>query len=214
MYEFLKFRNLDLTMDIDSKFDFNWVIDGKKNLLKLLSKFETDMLLSYLYSLNANINWHDVIKKHLTTTNEKFIKHIKSLTWEDHSYDDKISNVIQLNTNDYPLHGNSKCRNTFNHITDIVLYLKLTEKNKIYIPIIDNLNINFILDYVLQIKFEYEILLKTLHVDSEIIETSNINLLTKFIEDNFPVVLSNTRNYNELVYSIFININSDNFIFK
>jgi hypothetical protein len=202
-------------MDIDSKFDFNWIIDGKTNNLKLLSKFETDMLLSYLYSLNNNINWHDVVKKHLSTNNEKFIKHIKSLTWEDHSYNDKLlDTILTNNNNDYPLHGNSKCRNTFNHISDLVLQLKLTEKNKIYIPIINNLNINFILDYILQIRFEYEILLNTLHLEYEIIETSNINLLTKFIEDNFPVVLDNTKNYNELIYSIFININSDNFVFN
>ena len=55
-----------------------------ENWLKQLSENEIISLKEYLYSLNSNVNWNVIIEKHLDSNNEKFIKHVKSLTWEDH----------------------------------------------------------------------------------------------------------------------------------
>lgn len=189
-------------------FDLNYKIDSKSNILQHLSEIETNNLIEYLYSLNGNIQWFDVIKKHLKTTNEKFIKHIKSLTWEDHNNDNNdFDNGLELK-------GNSKCKNIYNRVSDLIFKLKLNEKNIIYIPSLVDIKINFILDYINQIKHEYTTFFNTLNIEYELKETSDNKLLNEFYYINFPFSKDNSKVLNELIYSIFININSDEFVFK
>lgn len=194
-------------MNFDIQFDLNYKIDSKSNFLHQLSETELNDLIEYLYSLNKNIQWFDVIKKHLNTNNEKFIKHIKSLIWEDHNNINNFDNGLELK-------GNSKCKNIYNRVSDLIFRLKLNEKNTIYIPFISNIKINFVLDYVNQIKHEYVMFFNTLNVEYELIETNDGKLLIDFYYINFPFSKSNSKVLNELIYSIFININSDEFVFK
>ena len=189
-------------------FDLNYKIDSKSNFLQHLSETEMNSLIEYLYSLNENVQWFDVIEKHLKTNNEKFIKHIKSLTWEDHN------NTNNDFDNGLELKGNSKCKNIYNRVSDLIFRLKLNEKNIIHIPSISNIEINFILDYVNQIKHEYITFFDTLNVDYELKETSDNKLLVDFYYVNFPFSKSNSNVLNGLIYSIFVNINSDEFVFK
>lgn len=189
-------------------FDLNYKIDSKSNFLQHLSETEMNSLIEYLYSLNENVQWFDVIEKHLKTNNEKFIKHIKSLTWEDHN------NTNNDFDNGLELKGNSKCKNIYNRVSDLIFRLKLNEKNIIHIPSISNIEINFVLDYVDQIKHEYTTFFDTLNVDYELKETNDNKLLTNFYYINFPFSKSNSNVLNELIYSIFVNINSDEFVFK
>lgn len=189
-------------------FDLNYKIDSKSNFLQHLSETEMNNLIEYLYSLNENVQWFDVIEKHLKTNNEKFIKHIKSLTWEDHN------NTNNDFDNGLELKGNSKCKNIYNRVSDLIFRLKLNEKNIIHIPSITNIEINFVLDYINQIKHEYTTFFDTLNVNYELKETTDRKLLTDFYYVNFPFSKSNSNVLNELIYSIFININSDEFVFK
>ena len=188
------------------EFDLNYKIGANNNNLTLLTNIEKDQLVEYLFTLNENIRWYDIIKKHETTNNEKFIKHIKSLTWEDH---DKNANF----NIDFELKGNSKCKNIFNRLSDLIFTLKPNQKNIIYIPKISSITINFIYDYVDQIKVEYEEIKNVFNFDIEILETNDIKLLTEFIQNNFPISIDNSEIYNKLIYSIFVNINSDEFEF-
>lgn len=189
-------------------FDLNYKIDSKSNFLQHLSETEMNNLIEYLYSLNENVQWFDVIEKHLKTNNEKFIKHIKSLTWEDHNNTNNDFN------NGLELKGNSKCKNIYNRVSDLIFRLKLNEKNIIHIPSITNVEINFVLDYINQIKHEYTTFFDTLNVNYELKETTDSKLLTDFYYVNFPFSKSNSNMLNELIYSIFVNINSDEFVFK
>lgn len=194
-------------MKFNLEFDLNYKIEPKSNFLKQLSESEMNNLIEYLYSLNENVQWFDVIKKHLNTNNEKFIKHIKSLTWEDHNSNNDFDDGLELK-------GNSKCKNIYNRVSDLIFTLKLTEKNIIHIPSISNIKINFVLDYVNQIKHEYITFFDTLNIDYELKETTDSKLLTEFYYINFPFSKSNSKILNELIYSIFVNINSDEFVFK
>lgn len=195
-------------MEFNLVIDLNYKIEPKSNFLQQLSESEMNNLIEYLYSLNENVQWFDVIKKHLNTNNEKFIKHLKSLTWEDHnSINNNFDNGLELK-------GNSKCKNIYNRVSDLVFTLKLTEKNIIHIPVITDIKINFVLDYLNQIKHEYTTFFDTLNVEYELKETNDSKLLTDFYYINFPFSKSNSKILNELIYSIFVNINSDEFAFK
>lgn len=189
-------------------FELNYKIDPRSNFLQHISETEMNNLIEYLYSLNENVQWFDVIEKHLKTNNEKFIKHIKSLTWEDHN------NTNNDFDNGLELKGNSRCKNIYNRVSDLIFRLKLDEKNIIYIPSISNIEINFVLDYVNQIKHEYTTFFDTLNIDYELKETNNDKSLTDFYYVNFPFSKSNSNVLNKLIYSIFVNINSDEFVFK
>ena len=190
-------------MDID----LNYRIEAKNNNLSLLTITEKDILIEYLFTLNENIQWYDIIKKHENTNNEKFIKHIKSLTWENH---DKKNDF----ESDFKLYGNSKCKNIFNRLSDLIFTLKPDKKNIIYIPIRSTLKINFIYDYIDQIKIEYEEIKNTFNFDIEISETNDKKLLIDFMQNNFPIYNNYSNNLNQLTYGIFVNINSDEFEFN
>ena len=87
-----------------------------ENWVKLLTSQEKTSLIEYLYSLNSNINWNTIIEKHLNTTNEKFIKHIKSLTWEDHPTGILTQNLIS----EFKIESNYRCKNIYDHISELM----------------------------------------------------------------------------------------------
>ena len=92
------------------EFDLNYKINPKINTLALLTQYEIDDLIKYLYTLNQNIQWFEIIQKHLNTNNEKFIKHLKPLLWEDHTKNDDYNSEFELK-------GNPKLKNTFNKLS-------------------------------------------------------------------------------------------------
>lgn len=87
-----------------------------ENWLKLLSENEIISLKEYLYSLNSNVNWNIIIEKHLDTNNEKFIKHVKSLTWEDHP----TGILTQTLVSEFKIESNYKCKNIYDHISELM----------------------------------------------------------------------------------------------
>ena len=101
---------------------------AKENWLSLLTKNELMNLKEYLYTLNSNVNWYTVIDKHMNTNNEKFIKHVKSLTWENHP-SGIISETIMSETQ---LEPNYKCKNTYDHISELMFKIDFEKySNKI-----------------------------------------------------------------------------------
>ena len=188
------------------EFDLNYKINPKINTLALLTQYEIDDLIKYLYTLNENIQWFEIIQKHLNTNNEKFIKHLKPLLWEDHTKNDDYNSEFELK-------GNPKLKNTFNKLSDLIFKLNLNKKNVIYIPRLDDIKINFIIDYVQQIKYEYTTFLNTFNFEYLFEESSDVKKLNDFYISNFPISTKNSKLFNNLLYSIFVNINSDEFIF-
>lgn len=87
-----------------------------ENWLKLLNENEIISLKEYLYSLNSNVNWNIIIEKHLDTNNEKFIKHVKSLTWEDHPTGILTQSLIS----EFKIESNYKCKNIYDHISELM----------------------------------------------------------------------------------------------
>lgn len=87
-----------------------------ENWLKLLSENEIISLKEYLYSINSNVNWNVIIEKHLDSNNEKFIKHVKSLTWEDHP----TGILTQSLVSEFKIESNYKCKNIYDHISELM----------------------------------------------------------------------------------------------
>lgn len=87
-----------------------------ENWLKLLNENEIISLKEYLYSLNSNVNWNVIIEKHLDSNNEKFIKHVKSLTWEDHP----TGILTQTLVSEFKIESNYRYKNIYDHISELM----------------------------------------------------------------------------------------------
>ena len=198
---------------------------ANENWLSQLNNREKISLENYLYALNPNINWYIIIEKHLTTTNEKFIKQIKSLIWEEHPSGILTEENYEDN---YSLLNGIKIKNTFDHISRLfdILNFEL-RKIKILKPDFTQNLPDVIKEYYKKIMLDYELFFKIFQIKYEYISqeedeclllgqiTKNINYnKTMFLDYSFPISYQLSSVYNNLMMLIFININSDNFDFN
>lgn len=197
---------------------------SKENWLSLLNKFEMSALENYLFSLNQNINWNTILEKNLETNNEKFIKQIKSLIWEDHPSGILTDDYFEDN---YVLIHGIKIKNTFDHLSFLFDNINFDEIIKILKPNSDYPLPEIIYEYYNKIINEYNFFFKMFHIKHQYIEQEENNCillgyLTKKINYNqtmklnydFPIKYDLSDNYNKLIMLIFVNINSDIFDFN
>ena len=197
---------------------------SKENWLSLLNKFEMSALENYLFSLNQNINWNTILEKNLETNNEKFIKQIKSLIWEDHPSGILTDDYFEDN---YVLIHGIKIKNTFDHLSFLFDNINFDEIIKILKPNSDYPLPEIIYEYYNKIINEYNFFFKMFHINHQYIEQEDDNCillgyLTKKINYNqtmklnydFPIKYDLSDNYNKLIMLIFVNINSDIFDFN
>ena len=197
---------------------------SKENWLSLLNKFEMSALENYLFSLNQNINWNTILEKNLETNNEKFIKQIKSLIWEDHPSGILTDDYFEDN---YVLIHGIKIKNTFDHLSFLFDNINFDEIIKILKPNLDYPLPEIIYEYYNKIINEYNFFFKMFHIKYQYIEQEENNCillgyLTKKINYNqtmklnydFPIKYDLSDNYNKLIMLIFVNINSDIFDFN
>lgn len=206
-----------LNDDLKNISDENW-------LIQLTSK-EKISLENYLYTLNPNINWYIIVEKHLTTTNEKFIKQVKSLIWEEHPSGILTDENYEDN---YSLLNGIKIKNTFDHISRLFDILNFDQqKLKILKPDFTQNLPDVIKEYYKKVMLDYELFFKIFQIKYEyIIQEEDECLLlgyitkkinyneTMFLDYNFPINYYFSDSYNNLMMLIFTNINSDNFDFN
>lgn len=197
---------------------------SKENWISLLNKTELSSLENYLFSLNQNINWNIIIEKHLETNNEKFIKQIKSLIWEDHPNGILTEEYFEDN---YVLTYGIKIKNTFDHLSYLFDNINFNEIIKILKPDFNYILPEIIYEYYNKIINEYNFFFNIFHINYQYIDIEEDNCLllgylTKKINYNktmklnydFPIKYNLSDNYNNLIMLIFININSDVFDFN
>lgn len=170
---------------------------------------DIDKLIEYLYTLNRNINWNSILDKHMQTTDEKFIKHIKSLTWTDKDEvredNDLENHVLNLLLN-------------FSNRRDI---LKILKPNY-------NTNIPAVLKSSLEIVLkEYTDILEISQLRYKLIDVEEdgcilFGSITKKISYNCTMILDQTLPIfygmsdvlNNLIMCIWVNLNSMEFDFQ
>lgn len=197
---------------------------SKENWLSLLNKFEISVLENYLFSLNQNINWNTILEKYLETNNEKFIKQVKSLIWEDHPSGILTDDYFEDN---YVLIHGIKIKNTFDHLSFLFDNINFDENIKILKPNFDYPLPEIIYEYYNKIMNEYNFFFNIFNINYQYIEKEENNCilfgyLTKKINYNqtmklnydFPIKYELSNNYNKLIMLIFVNINSDVFDFN
>lgn len=197
-----------------------------ENWLSKLNNEEKISLENYLYALNPNINWYIIIEKHLTTTNEKFIKQIKSLIWEEHPSGFLTEEDYEDN---YSLLNGIKLKNTFDHISNLfdILNFGQCQKTKILKPDLTQKLPDFIKEYYKKIMIDYEHFFELFRIKYEYVSQEEDGCLllgqltkniiynkTMFLNYSFPINYKFSEIYNNLIMAIFVNINSDNFDFN
>lgn len=169
---------------------------SKENWLLLLNQEEISTLENYLFSLNNNINWHIIIEKHLSTSNEKFIKQIKSLIWEDHPSGIFTEDYFEDN---YVLNYGIKIKNSFDHISNLFDTINFSKKVKILKPDFNYPLPEMLYDYYNKIINEYEFFFSIFNINHEYVE----NFEENEIKSNVTVqIKSDEKHYNLLNKSI------------
>lgn len=198
---------------------------ANENWLSQLNNKEKISLENYLYALNPNINWYIIIEKHLTTTNEKFIKQIKSLIWEEHPSGILTEENYEDN---YSLLNGVKLKNTFDHISNLFDILNFDQRKiKILKPDLTQNLPDVIKEYYKKIMVDYELFFKIFQIKYEYISQEEDKCLllgqitkniiynkTMFLDYSFPINYHFSEVYNNLIMAIFVNINSDVFDFN
>ena len=198
---------------------------GNENWLTQLNIKEKIALENYLYALNSNVNWYLIIEKHSNTNNEKFIKQIKSLIWEEHPSGILTDENYEDN---YMLLNGIKIKNTFDHISRLFNILNFDlRKIKILKPDLTQNLPDVIKEYYKKIMLDYELFFKIFQIKYKYISQEEDECLllgyitkniiynnTMFLDYSFPINYQLSDVYNNLIMLIFVNINSDNFDFN
>ena len=177
---------------------------SKENWLLLLNQEEISTLENYLFSLNNNINWHIIIEKHLSTSNEKFIKQIKSLIWEEHPSGIFTEDYFEDN---YILNYGIKIKNSFDHISNLFDTIDFSKKVKILKPDFNYPLPEILHDYYNKIINEYEFFFSIFNINYEYVE----NFEENEIKSNDEVqTKSEEKHYNPPIKSVKKTSNSKN----